>query len=143
LELQLGCRQAQPFALLQIDLDRFKAVNDTYGHAAGDALLRAVSERLRRVVREADVVARLGGDEFAVIQAAPANQETARALAERITETLAEPFCIAGITLHISSSIGIRLASPGDMEPDRLTSSADRALYEVKRNGRNSFAFGE
>jgi diguanylate cyclase (GGDEF)-like protein len=140
-DLEDGCRRAQPFAILQIDLDRFKAVNDRHGHAAGDALLRAVSDRLRRVVRDSDTVARLGGDEFAVIQAAPATKESARTLAQRINQELAAPFHIDGLTLRISSSIGIRLASEGEMNPDALTSSADEALYEVKRAGRNSFAF--
>jgi diguanylate cyclase (GGDEF)-like protein len=140
-ELEMCCKQALPFAIMYIDLDRFKAVNDTYGHAIGDELLRAVSDRLRRTVRISDTVVRLGGDEFAVLQAAPTTEQTAQGLAERINRDLEAPFQIQELEIRIGSSIGIRFASEGYFDPDAIIRSADDALYVVKRSGRGGFAF--
>jgi diguanylate cyclase (GGDEF)-like protein len=135
-----ACRQEETFAILYIDLDRFKAVNDAFGHSVGDGLLQATAERLRTMVRQSDLVARLGGDEFAVLQVPPATWESAQALAMRINHGMAETFEIAGHSLHIGASAGVRLKTAADTDPSALLSSADRALYEVKKRGRGGFS---
>ena len=104
----------EPFSILMLDLDRFKAVNNSLGHAIGDSLLKAVGERLRWLVRDLDVVARLGGDEFAIIQIADTNQrDQAAVLANRILTAITEPYDIDGRKIVIGTSIGITLAPQG------------------------------
>ena len=127
-----------PLAVLMLDLDRFKPVNDSFGHAVGDALLRAVAERLRGHVRGHDVVARLGGDEFAVLSRVE-DAAGAAVLAERLIETVAAPYALDGITVEIGMSVGIALAE-GDIRHDieRLLKEADLALYEAKTEGRGT-----
>ncbi|MDP9828709.1 diguanylate cyclase domain-containing protein [Kineosporia succinea] len=125
-------------AVLYVDLDGFKAVNDRLGHAAGDDLLVQVAERIAGCVRGSDVVARLGGDEFAVLLPRVGYLETARAIGERIVHTLAEPFTVEGSSCRIGASIGIALSGPQDT-PDavpHLLNAADEAMYEAKRAGR-------
>ncbi|MEA2877348.1 MAG: hypothetical protein QOF14_2544 [Hyphomicrobiales bacterium] len=135
-------RQGKGFALLLIDLDRFKSVNDRFGHAAGDELLRCVAQRLRDCVREADMVARLGGDEFAIIQAMTDNREGIEVLARRIVEKISAPYSLAGRSAVIGASIGIaRSADTTDIE--QLFHNADLALYRVKAEGRNGFRLFE
>ena len=130
------------FALLCLDLDEFKAVNDTLGHATGDALLVAVGKRLLGCVRDGDVVARLGGDEFAII-VTDADAARAASLARRIVERVSEPFHIEGMTLGIGVSIGIAMA-PGDgTNPQALMRCADLALYRAKADGRSTWCFFE
>ncbi|MEN5082685.1 EAL domain-containing protein [Bosea sp. TWI1241] len=129
-------------AVLCIDLDRFKEVNDTLGHPAGDALLRAVTERLCGQVRDGDVVARLGGDEFAIAQGAVPQPDGAAALAARLVEVLAQPFDLDGHQVVIGASIGIALIGPGD-QPDTGLKNADIALYRAKEEGRGRFFFFE
>ncbi|MEQ1714588.1 MAG: EAL domain-containing protein [Hyphomicrobium sp.] len=130
-------------ALLCLDLDRFKSINDTLGHPIGDEVLKRVAKRLEHCVRETDTVARLGGDEFAIIQASPANSAGVATLASRIISQLAEPFKIGENTLEIGASIGIAMA-PGDgTDADVLMQNADLALYRVKTEGRGAFAFFE
>jgi len=133
------CGMGITFAIHYIDLDKFKAVNDNHGHAVGDALLREVGRRLRRVARQDDLLARLGGDEFAVLQAPVATEASARALAERINRTMAMPFEIEGIKLTIGASVGVRLTTPEDHDAAALLSTADQALYQVKKKGGGSF----
>ncbi|ABY32239.1 putative bifunctional diguanylate cyclase/phosphodiesterase [Methylorubrum extorquens] len=127
-----------PLAVLCLDLDRFKPVNDSFGHAVGDALLRAVADRLRGHVRSHDVVARLGGDEFAVLSRVE-DAAAAATLAERLIETVAAPYTLDGITVEIGMSAGIALAE-GDVPHDieRLLKEADLALYEAKTEGRGT-----
>jgi diguanylate cyclase (GGDEF)-like protein/PAS domain S-box-containing protein len=135
-------RSGDPFNVLLLDLDRFKYVNDTLGHPAGDALLQEVARRLRAFLRETDVLARLGGDEFAIIQAGEANQrEAASALANRIIEMFTRPFNIEGNEINIGTSIGIALAPEQTTNPDNLLKMADMALYRAKSAGRNGFQF--
>jgi diguanylate cyclase (GGDEF)-like protein/PAS domain S-box-containing protein len=135
-------RYGEPFTVLLLDLDRFKYVNDTLGHPAGDALLREVARRLKSFLRETDVLARLGGDEFAVIQRGEADpREAARVLAGRIIEWFTEPFNIDGNELNIGTSIGIALAPEHATDPDSLLKMADMALYRAKSAGRNGFRF--
>ncbi|TCO48976.1 sensor domain-containing diguanylate cyclase [Actinocrispum wychmicini] len=129
-------RETRRVALLFIDLDRFKAVNDTLGHAAGDDLLTITAGRLKSQLRATDVAARLGGDEFAVLLYAVATTADAARVAERILRTLGEPMPIAGRQLRVNASIGIALSTPGMPDPADLMRRADVALYQAKRNGR-------
>jgi diguanylate cyclase (GGDEF)-like protein len=131
------------FAVLCIDLDDFKQVNDTLGHPAGDELLKRVAERLQKNVRDTDILARLGGDEFAVVQIAPERPEEVSGLAGRLVEVLSEPYDLEGHEVVIGTSIGIALA-PGDgNDPDQLLKNADMALYRAKGEGRGMFRFFE
>ena len=132
-------RYAENLAVLYLDLDQFKNVNDTLGHPAGDKLLVAVAERLRTRLRDCDMVARFGGDEFAVLQIGLAGLHEAGLLAERIVTLLSEPYDIEGQQVVIGASIGIALA-PADGEiADQLQRNADMALYRAKENGRCTF----
>jgi len=130
-------------AVLCLDLDEFKQVNDTLGHPVGDSLLRAVTERLRECVGEHDVVARLGGDEFAVIQTAADQPTGATALAQRLVECIAQSFQAEGHEIVVTTSIGIAVAPDDGNDPDQLLKSADVALYRAKEQGRNGFCFFE
>ena len=124
-----------------IDLDQFKEVNDTLGHAAGDLLLKQVAVQLRKLTRKSDFIARLGGDEFAVLQIGTSNATMGSALAEKIRECLSRPFDLAGSEAYVTASIGIAI-SPADGEvPSVLLRKADAALYRVKRTGRNGFGY--
>ena len=126
-------------AVLYLDLDQFKGVNDTLGHLIGDALLKAVSERLSRLVRSTDTVSRLGGDEFAIIQTDIESPRAATNLATRILRELAVPFDVAGHHVVVGVSIGIAIAPLDGDDPDELFKSADIALYQAKNDGRNRF----
>lgn len=131
----------ESFALLLVDLDDFKKINDTLGHKLGDELLCAVAERLVGLVRHDDVVARFGGDEFCVLQRGCRAASDAATMAERIIKALRQPFVIGNHQLVIGGSIGISLA-PGDgPSPDDLLKHADLALYRAKRHGSNAFSF--
>ncbi|HJV24989.1 MAG TPA: diguanylate cyclase [Aromatoleum sp.] len=126
-------------AVMFVDLDHFKAVNDTCGHAVGDQLLRAASERIRQCVRESDLVARLGGDEFAVLLDGLSSSSVATKIAGNLVASLAAPFNIAGKELHISSSIGICCYPEHGSDADELVRNADLAMYCIKEAGRNGF----
>jgi diguanylate cyclase (GGDEF)-like protein len=123
----------QPCALLLLDLDRFKAVNDTLGHAAGDTLLRAVARRLGGAVRDGDLCARFGGDEFAVLMTDQADAAAATSIASRIAEALAEPVMLDGTPTVPQASVGIALCPLDAASPGTLFRAADQALYQVKR----------
>jgi diguanylate cyclase (GGDEF)-like protein len=127
-------------AMFCLDLDHFKQVNDTLGHAAGDALLCAVAIRLRDGLRESDTLARLGGDEFAVIQTAASDSRDAEMLAARLIETMRAPVNIDGQQVFIGLSIGIALNAPG-IDAAELTKQADIALYQAKAAGRGGYCF--
>lgn len=134
-------RDGTGFALHCLDLDRFKSVNDTLGHQAGDTLLRVVAGRIRAVLRRGDVAARLGGDEFVIIQAGCEGPEDAARLAARVVEAMAAPVDLGGYPAGIGVSVGIALA-PGDARaPDSLIARADAALYRAKAEGRNTWRF--
>lgn len=133
-------RHCDGFAVLMLDLDKFKSVNDTLGHAAGDQLLKEVAERLKSPLRETDVLARLGGDEFAIIQDyQPDQHQAAIAVALRIIDLLGRPFDIRGQQVNIGTSIGIAFAPEHGTEPGELMKLADLALYATKAAGRNDF----
>lgn len=127
--------------ILFVDLDRFKAVNDTYGHAAGDDLLRQVAKRMQSCVRGSDTVGRLSGDEFAVMLSNLAKTEDAGMVAQKIVESLAATFNLNGQQAHISASIGIALYPSDGKDPDALLKNADTAMYRAKSQGRNGYQF--
>ncbi|MEA2794063.1 MAG: hypothetical protein QOI87_1443 [Bradyrhizobium sp.] len=145
LEQALGSRihGEQMVAVHHLDLDQFKAVNDTFGHPGGDKLLKIVADRLRGIVRETDTIARTGGDEFVIVQAPILDPADATSLAQRIIGLMSEPFDIDGHQAVIGASIGIAVG-PGDgLRPDRLLRNADLALYRAKADGRGTFHFFE
>ncbi|TIO30385.1 MAG: EAL domain-containing protein [Mesorhizobium sp.] len=123
-------------ALLYLDLDRFKHINDTLGHPAGDELVRQTAARLQHTVREVDTVARLGGDEFALILVDIRDIRAAEDIAERLLQKLQEPFKLMEDQVFVSASIGIALSDGGETDADDLLRKADIALYEAKKNGR-------
>ena len=137
----LRLRRGQGFAVFCLDLDRFKAVNDTLGHPVGDVLLKQVSERLLSCVRQGDLVARLGGDEFAIIQANVRDIDSTEVLAARIVETVGKAYEINGHRIDISTSIGMTLAPRDGTDADQLIKNADLALYRTKADGRNGYSF--
>jgi diguanylate cyclase (GGDEF)-like protein len=133
-------RRGEVFTVFMLDLDRFKDVNDSLGHPAGDALLKEAAVRLRSALRETAVVARLGGDEFAIIQGGEINQgEGAIGLADRIIRAITEPFDINASKVCIGTSIGIALAPQDGLDAGDLMKKADLALYETKSEGRDGF----
>ena len=136
--LQAG-RGGPGFALHCLDLDRFKRVNDTFGHQAGDALLRGVAERLRALLGPGDTAARLGGDEFVIVQAGCAGPEAAGRLAAGIVAAMHEPIELGGFRAQVGVSIGTALAPLHGFDPARLLALADQALYEAKAAGRNNW----
>lgn len=133
-------RTGAPIALLFIDLDHFKEANDSFGHEAGDILLRLVADRIRSCVRETDTVARLGGDEFTVILKDMIGTEPVEIFAEKILQKLATPFQIHNNTLHISASIGITLCPQDARSAEQLIKNADQAMYVAKKAGGNRFS---
>jgi diguanylate cyclase (GGDEF)-like protein len=128
-------------AVLCLDLDRFKPINDTLGHAVGDELLQLVAARLSSCVRAGDLAARLGGDEFGVIQPRVEDEADASALAGRIVESLSAPYDVAGHRVTVGASVGIAIGKETTCSPDELVHQADLALYRVKADGRQSFSF--
>jgi len=131
------------FAVLCLDLDRFKAVNDTLGHPVGDSLLRAVAGRLRDVVRESDTVARLGGDEFAILQLGVTEVAETTVVARRIVQSISEPYYLDGHEVSVGTSIGIAMAPGDSAHPVQLMKNADLALYRSKQEGRGTWRFFE
>jgi diguanylate cyclase (GGDEF)-like protein len=136
-------KRGECLAVLCLDLDHFKSVNDTLGHPIGDELLKVVAERLRRCTREPDTIARLGGDEFAIIMTGMERPTDAVALAKRIRESITKPYHIDGHQILADISIGISLAPMDASEPDQLLKNADMALYGAKGDGRGTYRFFE
>ena len=134
-------RDGQRFAVLMLDLDDFKDVNDTLGHSLGDQLLCAVAERLRRTIRQSDTLARFGGDEFVLVQTGLEDLSGVMALAHKIVDVLARGFLLDEQQVHTTASIGVALYPDDGTEPDRLLKNADLALYRAKAQGRNRFEF--
>nr|WP_294518539.1 EAL domain-containing protein [uncultured Rhodopila sp.] len=142
-EALLRARRGERCALLYLDLDRFKAINDTLGHPAGDALLQEVTKRLGAELRDGDTVARLGGDEFAILQPAVEQAQQAALLAQRVVAALCAPYQVNGHHVDIGVSIGIAIASGESETPDTLLKNADLALYRAKLDGRGTWRFFE
>lgn len=136
-------RYDERFSVLLFDLDRFKSINDTHGHPAGDAVLVEIARRLSACVREFDTVARLGGDEFAVLQARIASDDDAAQLARRIIRSIRTPFELDGTEIALATSVGIAVAPRDGTDYDQLIKAADHALYRAKDGGGGRFRFYE
>jgi diguanylate cyclase (GGDEF)-like protein len=134
-------RAGKSFALMFVDLDRFKPVNDTHGHQVGDELLKGVAQRLSACVRKADTVARTGGDEFIVVLNEIGNPKDAAMVGAKILDELSRPFFIERRELDISCSIGISVYPDDGRDVIALKANADVAMYHAKRNGRNNYQF--
>jgi diguanylate cyclase (GGDEF)-like protein len=133
----------QLLALVFIDLDGFKAVNDLHTHAAGDRVLQEVAHRVRSVVRPHDTVVRWGGDEFLVLLEQLDDEASGRLVAERITAAIADPVHYLGQELRVTASVGLAFGAPGRaLDPDALVRRADTAMYQVKHDGRDGYAVG-
>jgi diguanylate cyclase (GGDEF)-like protein/PAS domain S-box-containing protein len=133
-------RDREPLAVLFIDLDGFKAVNDAHGHAVGDAVLCTVAERMRQVLRERDLVARLGGDEFVVVLQPLQREADAVRVADKLLRALTAPVQVAGRALQVGASIGLARHPVDGADVDGLLRAADASMYEVKRAGRPTWA---
>ncbi|CAA6603459.1 PAC domain protein [Rhodospirillaceae bacterium LM-1] len=134
-------RATQKAALLFVDLDGFKEVNDCYGHAAGDQLLIEVAQRLQALVRASDTVARLAGDEFTLILSGVIKSQDARIVAEKVVETLSKPFKLKECEASVSASVGIALYPDDATDSDKLLIAADAAMYAIKQKGKNGYGF--
>lgn len=139
--VKLGGRHSESFALLFLDLDRFKLINDTLGHDAGDHLLQEAARRLTSSVRESDVVARLGGDEFVILLSKVSRREQIEPIAQKILSAVREPFMLAGQECHVSVSIGVSLYPFDGLDEQTLMKSADMAMYQAKQLGKNNAQF--
>ena len=142
--LEHAKRHGRYFALLFLDLDNFKDVNDTLGHTVGDEVLKAVAERLRRSVRKTDTVARMGGDEFLILLSEISKPEDAATVASHLFEALKEPFYYQGEKFELSISIGIAVYPLHGTDPETLFKNADKAMYEAKAKGKGAcVSFGD
>jgi len=144
--LKLGLarvRRGERLAFYLLDLDDFKAINDTLGHPIGDELLKAVAERLRGALRETDTIARMGGDEFAVVQVGIATEKEVSSSAQRLIDAVSDPHDIGGHNIRVGASIGVALAPADGDTVDQLIRNADLALYRAKELGRGRFCFFE
>jgi diguanylate cyclase (GGDEF)-like protein/PAS domain S-box-containing protein len=136
-------RRSEFVAVLSLDLDRFKGVNDTLGHPIGDLLLQAAADRMRSCVRSEDLVARLGGDEFAIVQVSSTPTSDVSALAARLIEVVGAPYDLDGHQVNVGASVGIAIAPTDGDKPDQLMKSADLALYRAKADGGGDYRFFE
>ncbi len=136
-----NARQGTLLALMYIDLDRFKHVNDTLGHDVGDRMLREAADRIRELVRESDTVARLGGDEFTVILTDLTHTDSATVIAEKLILRLAAPYNLMGRDIYSGASVGITFSPADGLSPATLLKNADMAMYQAKERGRNTFQF--
>ena len=139
--IKLANRENKSLALMMIDLDKFKTVNDTFGHPVGDELLKAVAKVFTDNARETDVIARLGGDEFAILVIHPDKPESVGFYAQRVIDGLAETFIVQGNTVNIGSSVGISICPQDACEQEGLLKKADIALYESKNNGGGIYTY--
>ncbi len=135
-------QQQRLMAVMYMDIDRFKPVNDTHGHGIGDALLRAFAQRLTQTMRATDIIARLGGDEFTIIMEQISKPDDAAVLAEKIVAAMRQPFELEGISVRISASIGLAFYRDEDISPAVLLQRADVLLYQAKQDGRNTYRAG-
>jgi diguanylate cyclase (GGDEF)-like protein/PAS domain S-box-containing protein len=134
-------RSQTQLAIAFLDLDRFKVVNDSLGHHAGDLLLKIVSERLKSCIRESDIVSRLGGDEFVILLNGIQEPNEAALVAQKVVEAIAIPFMLDGNEVNIGTSIGIAIYPDNGLDHPTLIKNADAAMYHAKENGRNNFQF--
>ncbi len=136
-------RRGDKLAFHLLDLDRFKTVNDTLGHPIGDDLLKAVAQRLRRILRETETIARMGGDEFAIVQVGIEKEEAVTSFAQRVIDVISEPYDLGEHHIVVGASIGIALAPADGDTAEQLIKSADLALYQAKKQGRGTYSFFE
>jgi diguanylate cyclase (GGDEF)-like protein len=137
-------RSQKPMAVLIVDLDDFKAVNDTHGHAAGDAVLVTAAERMKQLLRESDVIARFGGDEFVIVLGQVDNAAAAHEVASRVVDSLSQPVPLAGgETARIGASVGVAMCCAGEETLNDLLKKADAALYAAKRDGKSTYREAE
>ncbi len=141
--LSTAARNSEQVAVLLLDLDGFKEVNDEYGHAAGDALLKTVAGRLKSMVRDSDTVARTGGDEFVFIVRGIRHVDDTRRLAHKLLASISAPINVEGNLLRVGASIGIALYPDNSLHPAQLVRLADAAMYQVKQSGRNGYRLAE
>jgi diguanylate cyclase (GGDEF)-like protein len=134
-------RTQDKIALLFLDIDNFKQINDTLGHHIGDQLLQIVAQRLSSCVREGDTVARLGGDEFTILLESLNQPDDVAPIARKIIDTLIQPMRLDGQEISVTASVGISLYPSDSERPDELIKCADTAMYDVKKEGRNNFRF--
>ena len=139
--LEAAVLARRPFAVCVFDLDRFKLINDSLGHGAGDALLKQVSQRLVDIARVSDMVARAGGDEFLLLLRDVSQPAEIEALVHRWMSTLCQPYTVTGLELHVSPSIGVARYPTDGRGAEELVARADEAMYHAKRHGRNTFKF--
>jgi diguanylate cyclase (GGDEF)-like protein/PAS domain S-box-containing protein len=138
-QLAVAKRYSKKFAVMYIDLDRFKPVNDTLGHQVGDQLLMAVADRLKSIVREIDTVSRFGGDEFAILVSDVMSQKDVTSLAEKILAALSQPYMLEGHTINISGSLGIAIYPDDGSDMETILKNADSAMYKAKHKGSNTY----
>jgi len=139
--IEAARRHQRRFAVLFIDLDRFKVINDSLGHEAGDMLLVEIANRLRHTLRSSDVVARLGGDEFVVILEEAAETHDVERITRDLLSVLSEPLQLSGHECHTTASIGIAMYPSDGADVQTLTKNADMAMYLAKEDGKNGFRF--
>ena len=142
-KIEARIKRQETIAILCVDLDNFKAINDTFGHAVGDQVLIAAAQRLRECSRETDVVARLGGDEFAIVAGPIEEAKHVAVIADRIVNALAQPMNIDGKQIEVGASVGIAVAPVDGMDSETLLRNADLALYRAKSSGRGAYHFFE
>jgi diguanylate cyclase (GGDEF)-like protein/PAS domain S-box-containing protein len=140
-QLAQARRTRQPLAVLFIDLDYFKKINDSLGHQAGDELLMGAATRMKDLLRDVDTLARLGGDEFIIVLGGPLSPDSVSAVAVRLVASLQQPYRLAGTTAHSGASVGVALFPDDGQDPDTLLRHADMAMYAAKREGRGNFQF--
>ena len=141
LAIAMAKRHHLKMAVLFIDLDRFKTINDSLGHAVGDSLLRLVAERLTKITRSTDVVSRQGGDEFVVLLSEVADEHAITSMADKLCEAIGAPYALAGQALRIGATIGISVYPDDSSDADTLIQHADVAMYDAKNSGRNRYQF--
>ncbi len=141
--IRRSTRQQKQFAVMFVDLDRFKQINDTLGHGVGDEMIKTCAERLSTLLGTTDVVARFGGDEFVLLQENLDSPDDAAVLAEKVLDCCAEPFVIEGRELHVSASVGVSIHPESGADAETLLKNADTAMYRAKEKGRNTYRFYE
>ena len=139
--LEKASSNQELIALLFLDLDGFKSINDTLGHNMGDLLLKTVAIRLKKCLRGSDIISRLGGDEFTVILPTIPGREEAAKVAEKICDAIMQPFILEEHTVYVTTSIGISLYPIDDRDPEILVKNADAAMYRAKELGKNQYQF--
>ncbi|NVO06695.1 MAG: diguanylate cyclase, partial [Rhodoferax sp.] len=139
--IAISAREPRHIAIMFLDLDGFKLVNDTWGHEIGDQVLKTVSSRLVGLVRPSDTVARLGGDEFVILLDNPDSRDNVMMIASRVIDEINGPMSFDGIVAHVGASIGITFKAKESASADDLLKNADAAMYEAKAAGKNTYRF--